>query len=603
MSNSVRTLTGGLRAAMARAFCILQLAFCILAYSILANSAQAAAQSLVPRAESFKSDAHAPAIELAKRGEELRRRWDLDRAEAAFNEAVAIDPHSLEAALGLARIARARIDYAGAIRLLNNAAKIRPNSADILAELGLTYMAAEETSRSVEYFERALRLNPANEAATIGKAGAELLAREYNRAESRLRDYIARNPQSSHAYSMLARVLIEKSKNGEAAVQADRAIALDQYNADAIYVLAFIKASERKPDEVSALARRAVSLDQFNAGARRLLSQYLDGQGGYEQKVSEAARANYERGCALRREAKLAEAVAEFEAALALEPRYYRALVALGDVWLRNGDYERAATASRLAIGVDPDGATAHLELSYAHRGLQEQARIKIGATDFSALFYRQTAPPSYELTREIFPNYRMLTRSQQGVIDRAVAPLAAFLPELARKRARHHLLAYDERVGDIPGLDDVAGDRTFDGRFYASVRGVGGRTTVSGIEYIDMAARGGFHTIAHEFAHQVHLTAMSKDDTRAIRNLYEQARKGGRMLDYYAGASEYEYFAQGYEAFISDYKRPSAGVTARHTRGELVARDPELYKFILNLMRRSGAAQGAYKEAGAARN
>ena len=55
-------------------------------------------------------------------------------------------------------------------------------------------------------------------------------------------------------------------------------------------------------------------------------------------------------------------------------------------------------------------------------------------------------------------------------------------------------------------------------------------------------------------------------------------------MLDYYAAANEEEYFAQGYEAFISDRKRPSAGVTGRHTNQELLKRDPELYQFLAKL-------------------
>jgi hypothetical protein len=29
-----------------------------------------------------------------------------------------------------------------------------------------------------------------------------------------------------------------------------------------------------------------------------------------------------------------------------------------------------------------------------------------------------------------------------------------------------------------------------------------------------------------------------------------------GRTLDFYAAADEYEYFAQGYEAFVSNFKR-----------------------------------------------
>ncbi len=562
-------------------FCLLLFAFCLLPSAVHVASAKNLSSSDTPANL---------AGEAAKRGEELRRKWNLDAAESAFREAAALDPTNLEAALGLARIARARFDYPAAIRLLDKAIERNQNSAAAFAEYGLIYLSAEEPARAQLYFERALRLDPSNESAIIGQAAVDLFNRNYSRAESRLRQYIARNTDSSVAHSVLARVLIEQNKNDEAAAEASRAIAINEYNADALYTLAVIRASERKPDEVRALARRAVSLDSYSAGARRLLSQYLDGRAGYEQKVSEEARRSYERGRALKRDGKLDEAVAEFEAALRIEPRYYRALIALGDVWLRSGDYERAAAAARFAIEVDPEGAIAHFELSSAHRGIWERARTLVGAPDFAASFYERAAPPAFQLTREVFPNYRMLTRDQQMVIDEAVAPLAAFLPKLARSKARHYLIAYDERASDVNDLSDAGEERTFDGRYYASIRGVGGRITVSGVEYIEMAARGGFNTIAHEFAHQVHMAAMSKDEQKAIHKLYERARSEGRVLDYYAAANEYEYFAQGYEAFISERKRPSAGVTARHTRNELIERDPELYKFIFKLASRSRA-------------
>ena len=534
------------------------------------------------------------AREAAERAEQLRRRWNLAQAETAFREAARLDPASREAAIGLARIARARFDYAGALRLLDRAARLHPDSAEILTEYGTIYLAAEEPRRAREYFDRAARLSPDSTAIQLGRAAVDLLERDYRNSEARLRRLIADNPQSARAHAMLARVLLENNDAREAERLAAAAVALEPLDTDGLYTLAFAKATERKAKEVRALAERVIALDPLNAGARRLLSQYLDGREGLEQRVAEQARAHFERGGALEQEGRTNEALSEFEAALAIEPRYYRALVALGDVWLREGDYERAATAARLAISVDPACARAQLELSYAHYGMQERARIEIGATDFEKLFYGEAAPPAPRLTAEIFPNYRSLSRRQQVVIDRAVAPLARFLPRLAQGGARHYLLQFDQAVSDIRELDDVIGEKTFDGRYYASIRGVGGRITVSGIEYIEIAARGGFHTIAHEFAHQVHIAALSKEDAQTVRKLYERAKREGRLLDYYAAANEYEYFAQGYEAFISKRKRPSAGVTARHTNQELMTLDPELYKFFVRLTAESEAGGSA---------
>jgi len=558
----------------------------LLAATIIICAGTSCVVEITSRAASFESsDSRSKLVnETLKRAEELRRRWSLDAANAAFREAADLEPANLEASLGLARVARARVEYAQAIVLLDHAASQHPASTEVLVEYGSVYLAAEEPERARGYFETALRISPSNVSGIVGLAGVDMLEGNYDKAAVSLRDLLVREPNNTSALAMLARVLLESSRNVEAAEEARRAMTLDPYNTDALHALACVRSIERNADEARSLAWRVVSLDSFNIGARRLLSQYVDGQAGYDQKVSEAARTHYQHARSLKQRGEFLKAIPEFEAALEIEPRYYRALIGLGDLCLREGNYDRAAAAARLAIAVDPEGSSGHLELSCAYRGLNERARSEIGGANFAESFYAQRAPPVYANTREIFPDYASLTRRQQEVIDYAVAPLSSFLQRLARHKARHYLLPLDERPSDLWGFADVADEKTFDGRYYASIRGVGGRIAVTGIEYLDQAARGGFNTIAHEFAHQVHIAALSKSEVKTIRNLYEHARRERRTLDYYAAANEYEYFAQGYEAFISLRKRPSAGVTARHTSQELLAKDPELYRLLMKL-------------------
>jgi tetratricopeptide (TPR) repeat protein len=522
--------------------------------------------------------------ETLKRGEELRRRWNLEAAETAFREAAALDPASLDAVLGLARIARARLEYGRALGLLNQSAAGHRDAPELLSEYGSIYLAAEEPERARSYFEEALQIEPASPSAVIGMSAAYLFERDYDKATALLRNLLVQHPQNSAGHSTLARIMLESGRTLEAADEARRAIALDGYNVEGLYTLAYVKSIERNADEARSLAWRVVSLDSFNFGARRLLSQYLDGQAGYEQTIPEQARVYCQRARSLKREGQLSMAAVAFEQALDVEPRYYRALIGLADLRLRLGQYERAAAVAKQAIDIDSEGASAHLELSCAYRGLNERARIDVGAVDFASQFYSRSAPPAYAATREIFPNYFSLNKKQQEVVDSSVAPLSSFLPALASHKARHYLLALDERPSELSGFTDVGDEKTFDGRYYASIRGVGGRIAVSGIEYLDQAARGGFNTIAHEFAHQVHIAALSKSEIKTVRKLYERARKEGRTLDYYSAANEYEYFAQGYEAFISEKKRPALGITARHTRSELLKRDPELHGFLVRL-------------------
>jgi len=164
------------------------------------------------------------ASEALRRGEEFRRKWNLDGAEAAFNEAATPGTASLEAALGLARVARARIEYAHAISLLDKAAEEHPNSVAVLNEYGSIYIAAEEPERARRRFESALRISASDTPAIVGLAAADLLERNYQRAITSLRQCLAREPQNSLAHALLARALLETNRESEAAEEAGRAL-------------------------------------------------------------------------------------------------------------------------------------------------------------------------------------------------------------------------------------------------------------------------------------------------------------------------------------------------------------------------------------------
>src|SRR5262245_32946706 len=181
------------------------------------------------------------AREACARGEALRREWNLAAAEVAFREVSSLDPANVEAALGLARIAKAELDYTRALSLLEKAALVNPTSAELLVELGELYAAAEEPGRARSYFERALLISPTTILANLGLAAADLLERDYDSAERIIRKCSALEPQNSNARSMLALVLLDTNKENEAAKQAADTIAADAYSTEALYVLACVR--------------------------------------------------------------------------------------------------------------------------------------------------------------------------------------------------------------------------------------------------------------------------------------------------------------------------------------------------------------------------
>ena len=68
------------------------------------------------------------------------------------------------------------------------------------------------------------------------------------------------------------------------------------------------------------------------------------------------------------------------------------------------------------------------------------------------------------------------------------------------------------------------------------------------------------------------------------ITALYKKAIAENRILDYYAKFNVYEYFAQGFEAYVSTYKPHKYLMdedALSNTMYKLIDKDPDLYKYI----------------------
>jgi len=523
-----------------------------------------------------------------ERAEDLRKRWRLEEAEVAYRDVLNHDRMNEQALIGLASIEQTHFNYTAARALLERAYIPGHSDADVLVAFGDLYLSVEEPERAASYFNQAIRVSPGSNAAIIGIARVSFLHRDFSGAKKTIENLLNANSENISAREVLARIYVEEDQHPKAAVEASRVLKTEPYNVGALFTLCLAQVAERKPDkadEVRSLAREVLDLNPYNISARRILSQYVNSKKAYASSIKPPARARYERGQQLRDAGKLRESVAEFKTALEIEPEYYQALLALGAVYLSLNDYEDATSIAKRAIAIDSEGSLAQLQLSQAYSLQQETERLSIGATNFRSRFMGMRVG-KYSGIADIFTNYDSLTPEQQQVIDFSVAPLAQYLPALRQLGGRHFLLPLDMRLSEVrTELEDRI---TFDGRYYSSVRGVGGLTTASGVEYLDAAMRGDFNTIAHEFAHQIHTSVFDDRMKRRILSLYTRAKTRERTLDYYAASNEFEYFAQGYEAYISPFKRPSAAVTARHTRDELRRKDPELYQLIDELAKES---------------
>ncbi|MHC5011771.1 MAG: tetratricopeptide repeat protein, partial [Planctomycetota bacterium] len=408
----------------------------------------------------------------------------------------------------------------------------------------------------------------------------------------------------------------------------ERALDADLGNAEARAGLAEVALYEGRPDEAMAQAehglasaegRRAASLWRVRALALLELGAYDLGRDSaalalalapQDARVVEAyARAAFRTG-------DMETAREAYQRAVILDPDAEEANLRLGSgfgaagdqrpwteapldvLWRRAlaawdaGDLESAGFDFRTLCARAPDTYKFHLGLGLVRAAQRRRGEVRYGG-DAAAAYLLLPGKDAAALER-LAPGYGALTPLEQHVVRVSVAPASRWWDLLLASGASHAILSLSESLADAADRRHLVGNVTFDGRHYEHLRGVGGKHAATGAEKLRQAADFGFNTFAHEFAHQVMRFAFPAELVEEIDRLYEQAMEEGTALDWYAASNADEYFAQGYEAFVSHVKRGCLKETQRHTRRELKRRDPRLYAFLTEHLDLTHEADGA---------
>ena len=230
-----------------------------------------------------------------------------------------------------------------------------------------------------------------------------------------------------------------------------------------------------------------------------------------------------------------------------------------------------------------PEAYKYRLGLGLVRLSIRRQNEARLGGD--GPTLYLTIPAPELDGLASVVPGYDALGPIEQHVVRVATAPARERFAAIRASGVMHDVLLLEDDVTDAPARRDLVGKRTFDGRWYEHLRAVAGTHGATGAEKIREAAEFGFNTFAHEFGHQVHRMGLSAAKQREVDGLYASAVAAGACLDWYSASNADEYFAQGYEAFLSPVKRGCLTETARHTRAELKARDPALFAFLSSML------------------
>jgi tetratricopeptide (TPR) repeat protein len=338
------------------------------------SEAQAAAREAV----SQRPDRPDLLVELGRVGYD---QYEFEEALNRCDQALVLDPRHAEALRWRITALRALRRFGAAEAAAREAISRRPDSPDLLVELGLALSGRYEFGPALDCYDQALELDPRQESAQRWRITALRALRRFGAAETAAREAVSQHPDSPDLLVELGRVFDDQYDYEQALDSYRKALELDPGHADA------------QQWRITAL-RRLRRFGEAEAAAREALGQRPDsldllvelGWAHYDQYEFEQALDCYDqvlaldpghadalrwRVSALRALRRFSPAETAAREAVSQRPDRPDLLVELGWVFDDQYDYAQALDCYDRALVLDPRHADALRWRVSALRGLR----------------------------------------------------------------------------------------------------------------------------------------------------------------------------------------------------------------------------------------
>ncbi|MBK8231837.1 MAG: tetratricopeptide repeat protein [Candidatus Eisenbacteria bacterium] len=257
-----------------------------------------------------------------------------------------------------------RADLSGAIEEMRLAVEQRPTYADLHCKLGILYVESGALELAERAFRRALEINPRYVEARLQLGLVHLRSGRLEIAAEELRAAHGAEPQYPDLALYLALASLRNGEVTHARELLTRALEQNPHFHRARYLLALVLAADGNSEAALAELERAIAGDSnLVRGAHDLAYTYLQRGdrerslgvfAGVVQRHPDFPDAQLGLGLVLLAAGRTSEARAHLERAVALQPRFVRALEALARIELSEGDPNQAVSLIARALEQAP---------------------------------------------------------------------------------------------------------------------------------------------------------------------------------------------------------------------------------------------------------
>ena len=517
----------------------------------------------------------------------LLMKGQYDEAEQSLQKALKIEPNHVKSLIVLSNLYRRKIEFEKGLELLQELKSLIPTNFKVRLLEAQYAIDRMDFVKAWTIYQSLLQDNPQSPEAVYGIAEVCYWQDKFEKAEEHIAKCLSLDPEFSPAYQLQSKIHRLRQENDKWKELGRKAVDLSPFDDDAQANLAIIlMRGEGQMEEGHEHYRIALKINPYSIESHLYLGtgwtstdyedQKLEGEAETVEQIQELLK----KGDAHLLNLELAEADKAFSKALQLMPANITALTGKGTLSYHKKDYDTALDWFFRVLDISPDYGLAHYGISRSL--LRKKDKFNIRFAEIERNFAAKDVPEPPFL-REVFINYDRLDPDLQKIIRFSVQPLKHYLKTLHTAGATFYLIPFHKLLFESPYLAGMKGTHTFDLRLWDDVKGCGGFHSTSGEDWEKDVKYLRFNVVAHEFAHQVH-GYLTEEQQKEIKRLFTKAKKERITLDFYADFNEWEYFAVGVEAYVSEEKLTDQKLGYGHIRKELLDKDSDLYNLIESL-------------------
>ncbi len=312
-----------------------------------------------------------------------------------YQEIVKLNPKD-DAYINMGKSYNYKGEYDKALEYFQKAIELNPKNDDAYSGMGVSYYQQKEYDIAIESYQKAIELNPKNDNGYLIIGGSYYNKEEYDRALEYFQKAIELSPKNDNAYGAMGVYYNNKGEYDKAIEYFQKAIELNPKSYSTYYNIGFAYNNKEEYDSALEYFQKTIELNPKNDSAYIGMGASYHDKGEYDKALESYQKAiklnpkndnaYYNMGNSYSKKEEYDNALESYQKVIELNPKHDDAYNDVGVFYYNKREYDRAIESYQKAIKLNPKNNVAFNNLDIAMTKLNKAYFLN---RDFSNLEFR----------------------------------------------------------------------------------------------------------------------------------------------------------------------------------------------------------------------